>query len=347
VCWGATCGPGSISFPSSALETALRESAGDNLGVMSENKSPPPKRDESVGDLQAASPALEPGAPELRSQRTAFVSSFFKKGAELTDELLKENERLRQAARKLEAENAALRTQLRSDDAIREALKKIEELEREKEMLLSQFSQAEAVTNRFTARYSEIEEELANLANLYVASYQLHSTIRLPAVVKHLRELLAQLVGARSHAVYVADEKKRTLVPIYADGIELERVPKVQIAAGAESPKGSAAVLERVFLTGVPHIEEGGVAHTGFDAPAACLPMRIEERTIGVIIVYELLPQKERFVAVDFELFKMLAAHAATALVGAMLYAHDEGKLPGLELFKDAALPPLERDRSA
>ena len=297
---------------------------------MSEKKSRPPKRAES-------SPSFE-GPPELRSQRTAFVSTFFKKGAELTDELLKENERLRAASRKLETENAQLRTQLRSDDAIREALKKIEELEREKETLLSQFSQAEAVTNRFTARYSEIEEELANLANLYVASYQLHSAIRLPTVVRHLRELLAQLVGARSHAIYVTDEKKRMLVPVSADGVELDRLPRVQLVEAAEPPKGGAAVLERVFLTGVPHVEEGDVAHSGLDAPAACLPMRIEERTVGVIVVYELLPQKERFVAVDFELFKMLAAHAATALAGAMLYAHSDGRLPGLEVFRD--LPP-------
>src|SRR5580658_10957994 len=129
---------------------------------MSEKKSRPPKR-------EASSPSFE----DLRQQRTAFVSTFFKKGAEITDELVRDNERLRTMARKLEGENTALRTQLRSDDAIREALKKIDELEREKDALLSQFSQAEAVTTRFTARYTEIEEELANLANVYVASYQL------------------------------------------------------------------------------------------------------------------------------------------------------------------------------
>ena len=295
---------------------------------MSEKKSPPPQRDES-------SPSFE--GNEIRAQRTAFVSSFFKKGAELTEELLKENERLRTAARRLEADNAALRTQLKSDDAIREALKKIDELEKEKDALLSQFSQAEAVTTRFTARYSEIEEELANLANLYVASYQLHSAIRLPTVMMHLRELLAQLVGARSHAVYVFDEKKRALVPISSDGVDLDRLPRVQIGEGADAPRGGSALLERVFLTGVPHIEEGGVAHTGLDAPAACLPMRIEERTIGIIALFELLPQKERFVSVDFELFKMLAAHAATAIVGAMLYAHAGGKLPSIEVFEKAA----------
>src|SRR5580658_3243260 len=141
---------------------------------MSEKKSRPPRRDESSPSFDASSDAPRSGAgDDLRTQRTSFVSTFFKKGAELTDELLKENERLRTTARKLEADNAALRTQLRSDDAIREALKKIEELEREKDALLSQFSQAEAVTTRFTARYTEIEEELANLANVYVASYQL------------------------------------------------------------------------------------------------------------------------------------------------------------------------------
>ena len=304
---------------------------------MSEKKSRPPKRDESSPSLEGAAEASGlRGLPqdETRTQRTAFVSTFFKKGAEITEELVKENERLRTAARKLEGENAALRTQLKSDEAIRDALKKIEELEREKEALLSQFSHAEAVTTRFTARYSEIEEELANLANLYVASYQLHSAIRLPVVMKHLRELLAQLVGARSHAIYVIDEKARRLVPISSDGVELDRLPIVPIVDSADSPKGGAAVLERVFLTGVPHIEEGDVARSGFDAPAACLPMRVDERAVGVIAVYELLPQKARFVAVDFEFFKMLAAHAATALVGAMLYAHADGKVPGLEVFR-------------
>ena len=299
---------------------------------MSEKKSRPPKRAES-------SPSFE----DLRNQRTAFVSTFFKKGAEITEELLRENERLRAHVLKLEADNTALRTQLRSDDAIREALRKIDELEREKDALLNQFSQAEAVTNRFTARYSEIEEELANLANLYVASYQLHSSMRLPLVMQHMRELLAQLVGAKSHAIYVADESRRHLIPILSDGLPLDRVPRVHLVDATEPPRGAAAVVERVFLTGIPHVEEGSLSHAGQEHPAACLPLRIESTNVGVIVVYELLPQKERFVAVDFELFKMMAAHAATALAGAMLYSRADGKLPGLDVF--ASLPDLERAR--
>ena len=109
----------------------------------------------------------------------------------------------------------------------------------------------------------------------------------------------------------------------------------MQLVEATEPPNGGSALLERVFLTGVPHIDEGEISHSGLDAPAACLPMRIEDRAVGVIVVYELLQQKERFVAVDFELFKMLGAHAAAALVGAMLYANADGKLPGLEMFRD------------
>jgi GAF domain-containing protein len=163
--------------------------------------------------------------------------------------------------------------------------------------------------------------------------------MRLAAVVQHLRELLAQLVGASAHAVYVADEKRKLLVPVSCDGVELGRLPRVQVVDATEPPKGGAAILERVFLTGVPHIEEGSLEGAGFDAPAACLPMRIEDRTVGVIAIFAVLPQKERFMPVDFELFKLLAAQAATALAGAMLYSHADGKLPGLEVFLDLDAP--------
>ena len=72
------------------------------------------------------------------------------------------------------------------------------------------------------------------------------------------------------------------------------------------------------------------------DAPVACLPMRIDDQiVVGVIVIYSLLEQKEHFVAVDFELFKMLGAHAATALMGALLFANAEGKLPGFEAIQN------------
>jgi len=268
----------------------------------------------------------------LKMQRDTFVHTFFKKGAEFTEELLRENERLRKHAIELESDNARLRAQLASDEAIRELLRTVDQLEKEKQTLLSHVHEAEANSSRYSSRHQEMEEELSNLANLYIASYQLHSTLRLGTVVKHLRELLAQLVGARSHAYYVASPERTELVPIASDGVSLSQLSRVIVGAQSDPSgrRGAARIVERVFLTGVPHITEPG-AHGAVDEPVACVPMRMDDDVIGVIVVFSLLEQKQHFVQVDYEFFKMLGAHAATALMGALLFANAEGKLPSLE----------------
>jgi len=298
---------------------------------MVEKKSSPPKKKAPADD-----------AVELKMQRDTFVHTFFKKGAEFTEELLRENERLRKEKVELDDQNAQLRTQLKSNQAMRELINKIEHLEHERDKLLTQVHEVEAVSSRFSGRYSEMEEELSTLANLYVATYQLHSTLRPKLVLQHLRELLAQLVGARAHAFYVANEAHTELLPVTSDGVSHERLPRIPLGASSPDVKNQAvtATVERVFLTGVPHINEDRLtkpssAQPGNDAPVACLPMRIDDTVIGVIVIYSLLEQKEHFVAVDYELFKMLGAHAATALMGALLFANAEGKLPGFEAIEN------------
>lgn len=287
-------------------------------------------------------PPLSPPeeSPELKIQRDSFVHTFFKKGAEFTEELLRENERLRKRSLELESENASLRTQLASDEAIRDLLRKIEHLERDKEYLLSTVQEQEAISNRFGARYAEMEQELSNLAHLYVASYQLHSTLRLREVLKHLRELLAQLVGARSHAFYLCDRAAGELVPITSEGVPNERLARLPVHVATElgapknvqggPPDAGTGLIERAFLTGVPFVHEGSLAALPADMPAACVPLRIDDDVVGVLVVHALLEQKSEFLPVDFALFKMLGAHAATALMGALLLADADGKLPGL-----------------
>ncbi len=274
-------------------------------------------------------------SPEAKIERDSFVHTFFKKGAEFTDELLRDNDRLRKRLFDLESENAALRTHLASDEAIRELLRKIEHLEVEKEQLLSHVREAERHSSHLFTRYSEVEEELSNLAHLYVASYQLHSTLHLREVLRHLQELLTQLVGSRTHAFYLKDPTVGELVPIAGDGIDLARLPRLAIEPGSRREEDRGArnrtgeLIERVFMTGVAHIEEGDLSKAPRDQPAACVPMRIDDAVVGVIVIYSLLDQKEQFLPVDYALFKMLGAHAATALTGALLFAESNGKFPG------------------
>jgi hypothetical protein len=288
------------------------------------------------GTRRSDRPAVDLAA-ELKLKRDSFVQTFFKKGAEFTEELLLENERVRKSMQELEHENTLLRTQLASDRAIRDLLEKIELLEREKGEILSHMHEAEAVSTRVVNRHAQIEEEVANLASLHVASWHLHSTLKLPLVVRHLRELLAQLVGARSFVIYLADFSNgnvaREIVPVASDGMEADKPTKLTVGALEDVSLGAGGIIERVFLTGVPHIVEGLFAEADVDLPAACLPMKVDDRTIGVIVIHTILAQKDRFVAVDFELFKMLGVHAGAALVGAQLFAEADGKLPSLDLF--------------
>src|SRR5579859_6755638 len=83
---------------------------------------------------------------DLKQKRDAFLHTFFRRGAELTDELVHENKRLHDEMTLLEEENAALKTQLASDRAIRDLLDKIESLEREKQRLLSSVHEHEQIT---------------------------------------------------------------------------------------------------------------------------------------------------------------------------------------------------------
>jgi GAF domain-containing protein len=96
------------------------------------------------------------------------------------------------------------------------------------------------------------------------------------------------------------------------------------------STEGASAVIERVFLTGIASITNDP-KRASLKAPAACVPMRVEDDVVGVIVVYTLLEQKHSFLRVDHELFKLLGAHAAVALIGAELYARAGGVRPSLE----------------
>jgi hypothetical protein len=309
-----------------------RDSVGDGMS----GKSPSPHSDaearRSSGDAPnekattTSAAAMKPGRDDLLEQREHFIQTFFRKGAEITEELLHEDERLRRRLRELEAENAALRAQVASDDAIRDLLSKIEQLEREKHDLLSRFSDVQTSSSQYAERVGEIEGENAKLASLYVASYQLHSTLDLRTIVRQIKELLAQFVGARALAIYVADEDKGEVVPIASEGVLPSSLVRVKSGVGA---------IGKAYATGCAQWVEGDATSGTVDAPAACIPLRIQDRTAGVIVVFATFEQKPTFVDVDFELFKLLGAHAASALVASRLFAMHDARLPSLDAFVD------------
>jgi len=271
----------------------------------------------------------EPPSPELKKERDAFIQSFFQKGAQLTQDLVNENTRLRSRNSELERENAKLMAQVKSDDAIRELLRTIEGLERDKDQLLSHYRKAEAESTRWVGEYTAMESELANFANLYVASHQLYSSFGFAATARRIKELLEQLMGSEIFAVYLATSDGRKLVPIVTQGLDH---PKAILVRPDDGGIGEA------FATATPRIESGDLSHGSIERPVALVPMKTEDKVIGVIVVFATLEQKPKYLPVDFELFKLLGAHAGGALIGARLFTEAGQKLPTFDSLFDAEM---------
>lgn len=270
----------------------------------------------------------EAPGPDLRSERDQFLKKFTR-GAKLTEEFLREVEQLHERLRDLEAENAGLRAKVEADEAIRDLLAKIDRLESEKRELLSRFHRVEEVNSEFTARVQEVESEFANLANLFVASNQLHSSLSPRGVTRRIKEVLAQLVGAERYCMYLANTESTELIPIAYEGVAGSSLTPVKIA---DSELGQA------LLKGAASVSDHDPTQGSITRPAAIIPLSVDEKTVGVIAIFSTLAQKKRFDTVDFELFKLLGQHAAAALVSASLFAHTDRKLPGLEAFLDLSV---------
>ncbi len=248
----------------------------------------------------------------------------FKKGAEFTQELLKENERLR--FRTIELEESVRAGGGEADSSLLE--EKVKKLESEKTQILERIKEVEDENQDFANRYVEVEEENNNLANLYIASYQLHSTLDFSEVLQIIMEIVINLVGAEVFGVLLFDEKSNQLTPFATEGMEKEDIPPAKIGEG---------VIGEVVKSGENYFREDLSSEGAVEPlnPMVCIPLKIKERVIGVIVIYKLLQQKDTFREVDYELFTLMAGHAATAIFGAKLYSESERKLSTIQGFMD------------
>lgn len=222
---------------------------------------------------------------------------LFNKSKEFTEELLHENERLR--SRLAELEGA------------------VEQLQRQ--------------NSDFSSRYAEVEEQNNSLANLYVATYQLHSTLDFREVLEIVKEIIINLVGAESFAILLLDEKTNELRSIAAEGQdEVAGIDQVSVRVG-EGLLGNIAQSGQSYYV----IDDVTGAPSSVERPIAAVPLKIKEHVIGIIAIYKLLQQKAEFTAVDYELFTLLAAHAATAIFSSKLYSQSERKLNTIQSFLD------------
>ncbi len=226
-----------------------------------------------------------------------YVEHVLEDTLRYSSELLQENERLRLALAASEQETAR---QGEEADRLRRELARLGERE---QSLRRALGRVQADNQHFSERYREIEQENSNLANLYVASYRLHGTLDRAEVLQVLQEITANLIGSEEVAIFEVDASG-ALALISSTGVDADAYRTIAVGEG---PIGACA------KSGERWVREGEAAA---DAPplSACVPLKLDDRVIGAIALFRLLPQKPSFAPVDLELFDLLATHAATAL---------------------------------
>lgn len=221
----------------------------------------------------------------------SYISKAREEQQQYINGLLRENEKLRSTSAVLESDLMRAAERQRADAA---------ELER----LRARFDEIAGENQRFAEQYQHIEEQSSNLANLYVASYQLHNSIERRTVLNTIQEIVINLVGSEQLAIYeVNAEAEFELAASF--GLDITRLHTV---VGGEFA-----------------VEKLGEGHIFIDPAAAepltaCIPLQVENRVVGAVLVFRLLEHKAALQQVDYELFELLSVHASTALYCAALH---------------------------
>jgi GAF domain-containing protein len=180
---------------------------------------------------------------------------------------------------------------------------------------------AETDRRELSTRLVESERRGQRLMTLYVATYHLHAHQDPEMVESAIAEIAVDLLGARRFALLLRDRGRfRVTLSRPADRREdFDRLfPDGYYAPGSD-PRVDAALRDGALRLAGP-----GESGTGV---LAAVPLNIERETSGVLVILELLPQKRGLTAEDRDLLDLLAAHAASALLAAQLFAVKDRKL--------------------
>jgi cell division septum initiation protein DivIVA len=246
-----------------------------------------------------------------------------RKGKDFTQQVVQENERLRYRIVQLEQEakeaGAAHAQQLLATLQVEN-----ERLKEKVAFLEKRFTEVQEENQDFAQRQVEILQQNEGLANLYVASYQLHSTLDPDEVLGIVKEILINLIGAEEFVVLVLDKRTGELSPVAWEG---------HLAGGSGQAAAWANDLVEQVVRGAQAVFALPGAPRRAGEPVACVPLSIKKAVVGVIVLFRLLGHKPDLAPLDMEILNLLAGHAATAIVSSRLYADAERKLKTIESF--------------
>jgi hypothetical protein len=163
------------------------------------------------------------------------------------------------------------------------------------------------------------EQQASQLANLYVATYQLHASLNAADVRAAIADIAVNLLGAEQFVILVRDDAGRL-------------IPSIDASVSVEAPLVSAAysggdsLIDAALADLVPQF--GPLP--GSDAVVA-VPFVAQGETLGVLVVRAFLRHKPGLTPSDRELVDLMGAHAASALLAARAFHVTQRKLSAYE----------------
>lgn len=163
---------------------------------------------------------------------------------------------------------------------------------------------------------SRTEQQAAQLANLYVATYQLHASLDPEDVCAAIVDIGVNLLGAEKFSLLVAGENSR-------------------LAVAAKSPRMPSAYFDAAgyYRPGDPLVDECiATRKIGFgpvpeSRAIAVVPFTARGELVGLLIIDGFFRHKQGLTSEDRELLDLMAAHAASALLAARFFHVTQRKL--------------------
>ena len=226
-------------------------------------------------------------------------------------EIKGQNERLRGMVAALESDRSRLHAEkIRLQEQLMNVREELAQRVDEHSTLLRRLSDVQRENESVAGRFVEIETQNTNLANLYVAGYQLHGSLDRRQVLGAIKEIVINLIGSEDFAIFERDGEDRLRLIDWFD----------EPPAAVRSVAFGDGIIGRVAATGEPFVANGDQGRSV--GMAACVPLQVDGRVTGAIAIFRLLPQKHHGLeALDEELLGLLASQAGIALYCTSLHA--------------------------